>query len=97
MKWRDWTCEPLGVETDAAIARRIGCPTVTVLQARKRRGIPPAHPRGRTWTTIEDARLGVMPDAELAEFMGIDVRTVARRRIALKIESYGNRKRREKK
>ena len=44
----DWDAVPdLGVATDYAIARRLGVTHATVLQQRRKRGIPAAGPPGR--------------------------------------------------
>lgn len=45
-------------------------------------------PLARTWAEEEDALLGTMPDAALAERLGIDPHTVRRRRWRLGIDSY---------
>lgn len=52
----DWSAQPLGVESDAAIARRLGIFTAVVAVARRRAGIAPVTPK-RAWTSKEDARL----------------------------------------
>jgi len=72
----DWDAEPLGVESDTDIARRLGCCRSAVSAARARRGIPRAT-RPHDW----DAEpLGVESDAEIARRTGMSEPAVARAR-----------------
>lgn len=70
----DWDFEMLGIESDAAIARRLGVSFTTVHKARCRRGIPAApfeeqRPNAVKWD--EELELGLVPDTEIAERHGV--------------------------
>lgn len=73
----DWDTQPLGEESDVAIAERLGCHSDAVRQARTRRGIPPFR---RVDWSLE--LLGVDTDREIAERLGLSISAVksARRR-----------------
>lgn len=83
----DWDSEPLGIETDRAIADRLGVTPVAVLHARRDRGIPSAplsarRPPTRKGTGIDwnNEPLGIEPDWEIAQLLGVAPSTVRRER-----------------
>lgn len=72
----DWDAQPLGVENDCEIARRLGCSQSSVCQQRLKRGIAKvALHREVNWDALVDD-LGTMPDREIAEREGVALITV---------------------
>lgn len=72
----DWDSQPLGIESDSEIARRLGVSQSAVTLQRAQRGIP-ACGDGVDW----DAQpLGSEPDTQIAQRLGVDPKTVAARR-----------------
>jgi hypothetical protein len=77
-----WDAQPLGVEADAAIARRLGVAARSVWAARRRRGIA-APPRAARRPDVPWAELplGAVPDTALAAQYGVSARAVRARRL----------------
>lgn len=79
-----WDEQPLGVESDAAIARRIGCRTTTVQHARTLRGIPCAP--GPTVAFVDwdtwDYLLGWLSDRDIGRRLGCTRQSVSEVRTA---------------
>jgi len=67
----DWDAQPLGIERDAVIARRLGVARQTVFTARTARGIPPP--------TIDwdEQPFETKSDAQIAERTGMKVKAVS--------------------
>jgi hypothetical protein len=86
-----WTPEELrqvGTEDDRAVARRLGRSVTAVKRRRQHLGrpaVPPSRPASRpaprppVWTPEALARLGQVPDAELARELGVKRRPPGRR------------------
>lgn len=111
MPWRearppiDWDAQPLGVETDAELARRLDCATSTVTEARRRRGIAPADAGKHRISSsgpvalVDWSRqpLGQMTDTALAHQLGVHPTTVRHHRVLRDIPPYARiEERREK-
>lgn len=77
-----WDAEPLGRESDAAIARRVGVAARSVWAARQRRGIPapPRAPR-RPDVPWDRLPLGQVADVALARQYGVSHQAVRARRV----------------
>ena len=88
----DWDKEPLGIEADASIARRLGVRRSSVRGQREKRGLPSpvcagVH-RGIKW---DEQPLGTVPDCELARRLGVSQQAVssARRHRGIAAAPYG--------
>jgi len=73
----------LGIESDQAIADRLGVAWSTVHRRRSQLGIPAAQPKPDSWTPEEDALLGTDDDSRVAERLGRSTSAVFQRRTAL--------------
>jgi RNA polymerase subunit RPABC4/transcription elongation factor Spt4 len=73
----DWASQPLGIDTDYAIAKRLHVSQPTVTLARQRRGIPPVCPPSPRRVI---PFLGKMPDDVLARELGLSLACVQRHR-----------------
>ena len=73
----DWDAQPLGKETDRAIAARVGVTYQAVSLQRKKRGIPAYGLNGINW---DEQPLGEMYDRDLAEILGVSTTSVCSQR-----------------
>jgi hypothetical protein len=85
---RRWTKDEdklLGTMTDAALAKRLGCATMTVFKRRHALKIAPLRPSGgyNKWGVTELAMLGRWPDEELAQITGRSLAEVQAKRLEL--------------
>ncbi len=81
----DWSAEPLGELSDAAIARKLGVTAPAVTVQRNKRGIPPYRRHGFDW----DAEpLGELPDTDLAAQLGVGRHMVSYQRNKRGIASF---------
>ena len=80
----------LGVLSDYRVAQLAGLKPATVTYHRKKLGIAAAHAVAPDWSAEEDAKLGAMPDGELAQQIGRTAEAVYLRRMRLKIPAYGS-------
>lgn len=88
----DWDAQPLGMESDTALARRIGVSSTAVARARKARGIQGTD--GRNWRKpmlFDHPLLGTMADAELAQRLGVNKKTVQAARHRRGIAPFGTK------
>jgi hypothetical protein len=78
---------------DRVVAERVGVSHDTVVDERRRRGIPPAVPRRPRieWTEEMMALLGTATDREVAEELDVNVHSVSRKRRILGIPAYCER------
>jgi hypothetical protein len=76
----EWDRQPLGIETDGAIAKRLGVTASAVLGARRRRGIPPAVPQGNPRVDWNNELLGIETDYALARRLGVTETAVSKAR-----------------
>ncbi len=70
----DWTAQSLGIDSDSAIARRVGCSPPTVAEARKMRDIrlsKTTRHNLRKTTNWDAQRLGVDTDTAIAKRLGV--------------------------
>ena len=90
-KLRDGSFDPLlGVESDAAIARRAGCSKQAVEERRNRQGIPAAA-KNPSKVASRRHELGTRPDAAIAKELGLTKSAVAHYRRARGIPPYRRR------
>lgn len=83
----DWASLPLGKETDAAIAKRVGCYESSVARARRRMGIAPFRGVRKGKPVDWDAQpLGSVSDSMLARKLGVSQDRVRRAREARGID-----------
>lgn len=85
----NWDDQPLGVESDRVLARRLGVTRQAVQQARESRCVPPCGiesvPKGIDW---DDQPLGRMLDTEIAAALGVSPAIVGRQRRKRGIQAW---------
>jgi DNA-binding CsgD family transcriptional regulator len=90
-RWPERLARKLGKVPDQKLAREAGVHPETVVNERRRRGIPPSAPRRPRieWTRPMLSLLGTGTDKDVAAELGLDVGSVSRKRKGLGIEPYG--------
>jgi hypothetical protein len=91
---RQWTRQELallGTDSDASIARALGCPISTVHSKRRRLKIPAHGTRGRRFSAREIALLGTDSDAIIARRLRRHASLITRKRVELGIPSAQER------
>jgi len=82
----------LGTISDAALSRKLGVCTGTVLKKRQTLGIPASRPaKSINWTPDVIALLGKIPDGEVARIYGMNILSVHKKRVALGIRCYARK------
>ncbi len=79
----------LGKSTDQAIARQFGVSAGAVGKQRISRGIPKADRSTINWTPKRLAMLGAMPDAKVAEKLGVTPNAIYQKRHKVGIAAFG--------
>jgi hypothetical protein len=98
--WREWSPDEialLGSITDKEIAQRLNIAISSVTSKRMNMGIKSVHPRSPAtkkrlnavmWTRRNISLLGKIPDLKLAEMMGVNRKTIIKKRKALGVPCY---------